>query len=162
MCNNAIKVVSRVVSLEGYCFLNCPPIDKLKADRKCYTTNVERFENIAKGIFSKLERGKRIKVSDELWQILQQPGAGCGIIIDDEYLLLLFCTALAIWTEEDEIKVHHWNYMVNVFNQMKEMTMDVVRQDTTSYDKICVFIRETLEGSGKKKIPIVLIKDFLC
>lgn len=141
-------------------FLNCPPIDKLNADRTCYKTDLTRFEPMAQDIFSGVDRGKVIKVSAELWDVLQQKGAGCGIIIDDEYLLLLFCTALAVWTKDNEIQMKHWNYMTNVFGQMKEETMDVVKQDTTSYDKICVFIRETLEASGKKKIQVVLVKDF--
>ena len=141
-------------------FLNCPPIDQVNADRTFNQTNTSKFENIAREIFVNGIRGKHIKVSDELKKILEQKGAGCGLIIADEFLLLLFCTALAVLTQDNEIGVHHWNYMVDVFMKMKSVTMDVVKQDTTSFDKICVFMREIIEHTGKKKVPIVLIKDY--
>ena len=51
--------------------------------------------------------------------------------------------------------------MVNVYKEMQALTMEVVQKDTTSYDKICNFIKERLaEKSNRKKIPVALVKDY--
>ena len=51
--------------------------------------------------------------------------------------------------------------MVDVYKEMKALAIDVVQKDTTSYDKICTFIREHLaQRSNRKKVPIALIKDY--
>ena len=142
-------------------YVNCPPIDKLHTNRKRYFPDFDKFVPIANSIFNKNILNKKIKVSEELWQILEQEGAGCKITIDDEFLLLLFCAVLTVWTGHEEILPMHWDYMVNTFRQMKDTSMLVIKDDTTSYDRICVFMREWLEkNSGKKKVPLALIKDF--
>lgn len=142
-------------------YVNCPPIDKLRANRKRYFPDFDRFVPIANEVFTTNLYNRTIKVSENLWKILEQEGAGCNITIDDEFLLLLFCTVLAIWTNEAEIQPYHWQYMVNTFKEMKNVSLKVVQKDTSSYDKICVFMREWLEqNSDKKKMPIVLIRDF--
>ena len=141
-------------------YVNCPPIDKLHANRKRYFPDFHRFIPIADAVFTKEIRHKEIEVSEELWSILEQEGAGCGITIDDEFLLLLFCCVLAVWTGNNKIMPTHWEYMIKTFKEMKNVSMTVVQKDTTNYDKICVFMREWFEKSGEKKMPKALIKDF--
>lgn len=142
-------------------YVNCPPIDKLHANRKRYFPNFEQFVPIANEVFENGIKNKEIKVSEELWAILEQEGAGCGITIDDEFLLLLFCCVLTVWTGDEEILPVHWNYMVKTYKDMKNITMTVVQEDTTNYDKVCVFMREWFEkNSSEKKMPKALIKDF--
>lgn len=142
-------------------YVNCPPIDKLHTNRKRYFPDFEQFVPIADEIFTQEIRHKEIKVSEELWGILEQEGAGCGVTIDDEFLLLLFCCVLAIWTGDGEILPKHWKYMVGTFKEMKNVSLAVVQKDTTNYDKICVFMREWLEkNSNEKRVPMALIKDY--
>lgn len=142
-------------------YVNCPPIDKLRANRKRYFPNFDRFVPIAQSVFNHDVHGKTVSVHADLWKTLEKEGAGCGITIDDEFLLLLFCTVLAVWTGDEFITDVHWNYMVNTFKEMKNVSLKVIQKDTTSYEKICVFMREYLEqNSDKKKVPIALIKDY--
>lgn len=143
-------------------YVNCPPIDKLKTNRKRYHPNFEQFMPLAKETFGKYYEKRAIPASEELWKILEQQGAGCNITIDDEFLLLLFCTVLAVWTNDTKIYPEHWTYMVQTYKEMKSLSLDVVKDDTTSYDKICVFMREYAEKNTckKGKVPIVEIKDY--
>lgn len=141
-------------------YVNCPPIDELKTSRKFYTPNITKFKREADELFSTIQRGGRISFGQELKDILETDGSGNNLSIGNEFLLLIFCTALAVWTGDKEITKDHWNYMVGVFKEMKSMSMEVVQHDTTSYDKVCVFIRQTLEETGKKKVHLTLIKDY--
>lgn len=143
-------------------YVNCPPIDKLHVDRKRYSPNYKQFQPIAEKVFSDPDLANRqIPASEELWQILEQQGAGSNLTIDEEFLILLFCVVLAVWTGHTQIMPFHWYYMVDTYKEMKNVSMAVVQKDTTNYDKVCVFIREWLEqNSSKKKMPIALIKDF--
>lgn len=143
-------------------YINCPPIDKLKTSRKRYFPNFNQFLPIAKEIFTGDIFGKEIKASETLWtEVLEKEGAGCGIPIEIEFLLLLFCTTLVIWTGETEIEKHHWDYMFNVYREIQNISMTVIQKDSTSYEKICVFMEQYFnKNSGKKKMPIALIKDY--
>lgn len=134
-------------------FVNCPPINKLETDRKRYFPDFERFKPIADEIFfSRKDLNKKaIPVSEELWQVLEKKGAGSNIIIDDEYLLLNFCVPLAIWTLENEIKPYHWEYMLNVYKEIKNLNMPTVKAESSQYDKICVFMRDYMEKNSTKK-----------
>ena len=146
-------------------YVNCPPIDQVNANRQRIPADFTQFEvkvnALLKGNRSWL-RGRSIPASEDLWQqALEKKGSGAGLTIAEEFLLLLFCTTLAAWTLDEEIKMYHWNYMVGVYKQIKELAVEVVKIDTTSYDKICIFIKEHLaERSNRKKVPIALVKDF--
>ena len=141
-------------------YVNCPPIDELKTSRKFYTPNISKFKTEADYIFSKINRGARISFGQEVKSILETEGSGNNLSIGNEFLLLIFSTALAVWTGDDEIQTSHWNYMVDTFKEMKALSMEVVQHDTTNYDKVCVFIRQTMEETGKKKVHLTLIKDY--
>lgn len=142
-------------------YVNCPPIDKLRVCRKRYFPNFDQFMYLSDEVFYRDMRGRSVSVSEDLWPILEQEGAGCGLTIDEEFLLLLFCVVLSVWTGDFEIKKNHWEYMVKTFKDMKNTSMAVIQKDTTSYDKICVFMREWFEqNSNKKKMPIALIRDY--
>jgi len=141
-------------------YVNCPPIDLINADANFYTYDVKQFQPQIAEILKNMGRSRSIAFGEELKTILAQPASKKGVIIFDEYLILLFCTTLAAWTGDEEIGVKHWNYMLSTFKEMKNITMDVIKDSSTSYDKVCVFIREMTESTGKKKIAIVLIKDY--
>lgn len=141
-------------------YVNCPPIDKLNADRNFYKLQLDKFIPEINETIEKTNRGRIIEIDEDLKKILSQKGAGCGIVLDDEFLLLLFCCILAVWTNEEYITPRHWYYMVKVFNDIKSLNMDVVKHDTTNFDKVCIFMKEYMETNGKKKINITLIKDF--
>lgn len=146
-------------------YVNCPPIDQVNVNRKRVPTDFNRFVMPITNMFdanSKWYRGRGIPASEELWQnALEKNGAGAGLTMGEEFLLLLFSTVLAAWTLEEQIKLYHWQYMVNVYKEMQALTMEVIQKDTTSYDKICNFIKERLaEKSNRKKIPVALVKDY--
>lgn len=146
-------------------YVNCPPIDQVNVNRKRVKTDFNRFVEPIRTMFNvnlKWFRGRGIPASEELWRnALEKNGAGANLTMGEEFLLLLFCTVLAAWTLDEEIKMYHWNYMVNVYREMKELAIDVVQKDTTSYDKICVFMKEHMaERTNRKKVPTALIKDF--
>lgn len=142
-------------------FVNCPPIDELKTGRKFYKPDLAYFAQKAKETIDAMGKTYSISFDDELKKLLEQEGSGSNISIGSEFLLLIFCTALAAWTGKKTITKIHWNYMLNVFQEMKDLTLEVVQQDTTTYDKICVFIREQLEkNSKKKKVSLALVKDY--
>lgn len=143
-------------------YINCPPIDKLHTNRKRYHPNFDRFIPLAKQVFTQHRNQHGIPASEALWGILEQQGAGCNITIDDEFLLLLFCTVLAVWTNDLEIQPYHWQYMVNTYKEMKALSLDVIKDNTSSYEKICVFMREYAEQKSKSKgkVPLIEIKDY--
>lgn len=143
-------------------YVNCPPIDKLHTNRKRYHPNFDRFIPLAKEVFTQHRNQHGIPASEALWGILEQQGAGCNITIDDEFLLLLFCTVLAVWTNDLEIQPYHWQYMVNTYKEMKALSLDVIKDNTSSYEKICVFMREYAEQKSKSKgkVPLIEIKDY--
>lgn len=141
-------------------FINCPPIDLMTADANFYDYDVNKFKPEIDSILSRMQRGQNISFSQELKKVLARPAVEKGVIIFDEFLLLLFCTTLAVWTGDSEITTEHWQYMLSTFKEMKALNMDVIKDSSTSYDNVCVFIRETIEKSGKKKVPIALVKDY--
>lgn len=142
-------------------YVNCPPIDKLRTDRKRYYPQFESFEKQAEAVFHKQLFSRNIKISEALWEkYLEHEGAASGVTIDEEYLLILFCVALAVWTGDEEIQPTHWEYMIRTYREMQNIAMPVIQKDTTNFDKICIFIREWLEKNSRKKIPISLVKDF--
>ena len=143
-------------------YVNCPPIDKLTTDRHRYFPNFERFVPITTGIFNNPHiYGQQIQASQELWEILEQPGAGSQLTIDEEYLLLLFCTSLAVWTGDMIILPEHWFYMVKTYKEMKNLALPVINHNTNNYDRICVFIQEWFKNhSTKTKMPVALVKDY--
>jgi len=143
-------------------FVNCPPIDPLKTSRKFYKPDITNFKKIATSMVDNLPRGLEMTFTQEVKDILEKEGIwGTNIDIPTEFLLLTFCTALAAWTGDTQIQVKHWDYMMQVHKGIKALSMDVVKEDTTNYDRICVFVREYLEkNKTKKKVPIALVKDF--
>ena len=145
-----------------FLYVNCPPIDKHNTSRQRYNPDFSRLKAIADSIDIGKHKGLDKGVSEELWvNTLEKRGAGNDIIIDDEYLLLLFCVGLTVWTDSEQIGQKHWNYMVKVFDEMKGLSMTVVQKDTTNFDKVCVFMQEWFEkNKNRKKMPLVLIKDY--
>ena len=149
-------------------FINCPPLDEYATPRKRYFPNFEQFEPEIKKIFGGTEEEKKklfnkeISASEELWiNQLEKQGSGANLTMGEEFLLLLFCTGLVVWTGDSQIQQKHWDYMINTFNEMKKLSLTVAQKDTTNYDKICIFIKSYLsEHSNKKKISIALIKDY--
>lgn len=141
-------------------FINCPPIDLWNADMNFYDFNILKFKPEIDEVLTKIPRGVCLTYDDDLKNILATTAAKKGVIIFDEYLILLFCAALAIWTKDTVIKVKHWDYMLNMFKDVKDGSLEVVSDTTTSYDKICAFMREYLESKSRKKMPIVIVKDF--
>lgn len=143
-------------------FINCPPIDLWNADMKMYNYNILKFKSEIDAILSEMPRGHSFSFDDELKNILELPASDPrkGVVIFDEYLIMLYCTVLAVWTGDKAIGIKHWDYMLSVFNEIKALSMDVIKDDTTSYDRICTFMREYMESKSKKKVPLVMIKDF--
>lgn len=142
-------------------FVNCPPIDLRKTDRKIYEYDITKFQPKINEVLSSLQRSAQYSYNDDVKQnVVEQQFELVGLSFAEEYLLFLFCTTLAAWTNQKEITMEHWNYMLNTYNEIKETSMDVIKDDTTSYDRICTFMREYLEAKSKKKVPLVMIKDF--
>ena len=52
--------------------------------------------------------------------------------------------------------------MVNTYKEMKALSLDVIKDNTSSYEKICVFMREYAEQKSKSKgkVPLIEIKDY--
>lgn len=142
-------------------YINCPPIDKLKTSRKRNYPNFMQFVPIANEVFSDSVHGASIGACEELWtEVLEKEGAGCGIPIEIEFLLLVFCVVLAVWTGENEIKKYHWDYMFNIYREMQEMSTTIIQRDSSNYEKIANFIDTWLHAKGKEKIPVALIRDY--
>lgn len=142
-------------------YLNCPPLDLSHSDRRRLNPNFTRFEEKIKKIFSQPDiQFKKIKVSESLWKVLEQDGSGCGISIAEEYLLLLFCTALAVWTEDEEIQRYHWQYMVDLYNEIRNLSQDVIKSETSYFDRIVIFMQEYIENNHTDKVPKHLIRDY--
>jgi len=143
-------------------FINCPPIDLWNADMRMHSYNITKFKPMIDEILSEIPRGKMFSFNNELKEILELPASNPrkGVVIFDEYFIMLYCTVLAVWTGSDFIELRHWEYVLSIFNEIKALSMDVVKDDTTSYDRICTFMREYLEAKSKKKVPLVMIKDF--
>lgn len=146
-------------------YINCPPIDQTNTNRKRipvdFTIFEEKVDELVRLNRSWL-RGRVIPASENLWQnVLETRGAGSNLTMAEEFLLLLFSTSLAAWTLEEEISLKHWNYMVGVYKEIKSIGVDVVKVDTTNYDRICIFIKEKIaEKSNRKKLSIAFVKDF--